>query len=348
MPVGTKYESVGFAFNKGIITDILRKELGFDGIVVTDWGLITDAVIMGQDMPARAWGCEHLSELERAVKILDAGCDQFGGESRPELVMQAVREGLVTESRIDESVRRVLREKFVLGLFDDKRFVDVENAASVVGNPEFVQEGRRGQRKAFTILTNHNAVLPLSAKTAGSKKFYVEGLDTQAAVNRGLSLVSSPAEADIALVRLRAPFEPRPGGFEARFHAGSLEFPADEVARVNSIIKSVPISVLDVYLDRPAVLTLFVEEQESSFQRTSGQMVGSGAGAGGSGLMVNFGSDTEGFLDVVFGLGDALPQGKLPFDLPRTMDAANNSREDMPFDTKDPLFGFGFGLSYQG
>ena len=96
MPVGTDWEEVGFAFSHGVITDLLRNELGFDGIVCTDWGLISDSVIMGQPMPARAWGVEHLSELDRAQKIIDAGCDQFGGESRPELVVELVRSGRVS------------------------------------------------------------------------------------------------------------------------------------------------------------------------------------------------------------------------------------------------------------
>jgi beta-glucosidase len=86
MPIGTDWEEVGFAFSHKVITELLRNELGFDGIVCTDWGLIGDSVILGQPMPARAWGVEHLSELDRVVKIIDAGCDQFGGESRPELV----------------------------------------------------------------------------------------------------------------------------------------------------------------------------------------------------------------------------------------------------------------------
>jgi beta-glucosidase len=56
MPVGTEYDEVAFAFNKGIITDLLRGELAFDGIICTDWGLVTDTSIPGQPMPARAWG----------------------------------------------------------------------------------------------------------------------------------------------------------------------------------------------------------------------------------------------------------------------------------------------------
>lgn len=345
MPVGTKYEQVGFAFNKGIITGLLREELEFEGIVLTDWGLVTDAVIFGQYLPARAWGCEHLSELERTVKILEAGCDQFGGESVPGLVVQAVEQGLVSEARIDESVRRVLREKFVLGLFDGRRFVDVEDAGRVAGKPEFVEQGRAAQREAFTILTNHGAVLPLSASHE-DRRFYVEGLDAGIARRRGLRVVDTPAEADVALVRLRAPHQARPGGFESLFHSGSLELPDKEAARVSELIRTVPTTVVDVYLDRPAVLTPIVEAQEA-VQSSRSALSGAATGAWvGSALTANYGSDTDAFLDVCLGVGKSTPRGRLPFDLPRSMKAASESREDVPFDTKDPLFRFGHGLEY--
>lgn len=336
MPVGTKYEQVGFGFNKDIITGLLRQELGFNGIVLTDWGLITDVVIAGQDMPARAWGCEHLSELERLVKILDAGCDQIGGESRPELVIEAVKRGLITESRLDESIERILREKFELGLFDKKRFVDVEAAGQIVGSPEFVALGRAAQRQAFTLLTNGGNVFPL-ATSERAKRFYLEGVDVEVARARGLDIVSTLEEADIALIRLQAPYEPRPGGFESFFHAGSLEFSDEEVARIAQIIDTAPISIINVYLDRPAVLTPIVEAQKIAEKRTPSRRRSS--------LMVDYGSDTDAFLDVCFGVGDSLAQGKLPFDLPRSMEAVRASREDVPFDTKDPLFKFGHGLS---
>lgn len=345
MPVGTKYEQVGFAFNKGIITGLLREELGFQGIILTDWGLVTDAVILGQDMPARAWGCEHLSELERTVKILEAGCDQFGGESVPQLVVQAVEQGLVSEARIDESVRRVLREKFVLGLFDGRRFVDVEDAGRIAGKPEFIAQGKAAQREAFTILTNHGAVLPLSTSQK-DRKFYVEGLDADVARRRGLDIVETPAEADVALVRLRAPHEARPGGFESMFHSGSLEFPKEEAARVSELIRTVPTSIVDVYLDRPAVLTPIVEAQEAAISGRSALSDATTGAWAGSALTANYGSDTDAFLDVCFGVGKSTPRGRLPFDLPRSMKAASESREDVPFDTKDPLFRFGHGLEY--
>ena len=86
MPVGARYEGValeevGFGFNKDVITSLLRQKYGFDGIVCTDWGLLTDSEIAGQAMAARAWGIEHLSRPERARKALEAGVDQFGGDS---------------------------------------------------------------------------------------------------------------------------------------------------------------------------------------------------------------------------------------------------------------------------
>jgi beta-glucosidase len=317
MPLGTQYEEVAFAFNKGIITDLLRGELGFDGIVCTDWGLVTDATILGQPMPARAWGVEHLDELSRVEMILNAGCDQLGGEARPELVVTLVEQGRISEDRIDVSVRRLLREKFVLGLFDNP-YVDPDHAAITVGRADFVAAGADAQRRAYTLLTNSDQILPLEKPC----RLYLEGVSAEVASRYG-QVVSDPAEADIALLRLKAPYEPRPGGFEAMFHAGSLEFPAVDRDHHASISSVVP-TIVDVYLDRPAVLPHLVRDAAA--------------------VLGSFGSSDEAFLDVVFGA--AQPQGSLPFDLPRSMAAVQASRSDVPFDTADPIFRFDHGLRY--
>src|SRR3954452_23963038 len=159
MPVGTELEPVAFGFNHGVITGLLRERLRVDGIVCTDWGLITDAELLGQPMPARAWGLEHLSPLERVERVLAAGCDQFGGESCPELVVELVRSGRVPEDRIDVSVRRLLLEKFRLGLFE-QRYVDIDAAPAVVGRADFVAAGEQAQRDSYTLLTNTEDILP--------------------------------------------------------------------------------------------------------------------------------------------------------------------------------------------
>ncbi|KAG9237124.1 glycosyl hydrolase family 3 N terminal domain-containing protein [Amylocarpus encephaloides] len=322
-PIGLQgYEPVGFSFSKGIVTDLLRNELGFEGIVVTDWGLITDTTILGQYMPARAWGLEQTTELERAARILDAGCDQFGGEQRPELIVQLVQEGIVLESRLDVSVRRLLREKFVLGLFDNP-FVDPEAAARVVGNDYFVRLGNDAQRRAYTLLTNKNEILPLRQVSTGTK-FYVEGFNATLLTSRNMTVVDTPEAADLALLRMGAPYEPRPGGFEANYHAGSLEYNATEKARQAAIYSAVP-TIVDINMDRPAAVPEMIESAAAVF--------------------ASFGSGTEAFLDVIFGV--SAPAGKLPFDLPRSQAAVEAAMEDVPYDTRNPVFKFGHGLSYR-
>ncbi|KAI2625627.1 glycoside hydrolase family 3 protein [Hypoxylon sp. NC1633] len=320
-PIGTKYDPVGFSFNKGIVTDLLRNELGFEGIVVTDWGLITDTSISGQYMPARAWGVESLTELERTARLLDAGVDQLGGETRPELVIQLVHEGIVSEDRLDVAVWKLLREKFLLGLFDNP-FVDPDAAVRIVGNDYFVRLGNEAQRRAYTLLTNKGGVLPLRNVAAGTK-FYIEGFNATFLQNRNLTVVDTPMDADYALLRLAAPYEARPGGFESRYHAGSLEFSAKERARQAAIYAAMP-TIVDMMLDRPAAVPEVAE--------------------GATAMLASFGSSADAFLDVVFGLAE--PEGKLPYDLPRSNAAVAAGMEDVPFDTRDPVFKFGHGLSY--
>ncbi|KAH8716732.1 glycoside hydrolase superfamily [Phaeosphaeriaceae sp. PMI808] len=321
-PVGTKYEEVASGFNKGIVTDLLKGELGFEGIVVSDWGLITDAIIRGQDMPARAWGVENLTELQRAEKILNAGVDQIGGENRVDLILELVNKGIISEERIDLSVGKLLREKFLLGLFDNP-FVDVEAAVKVVGKPEFVRQGDLAQRRSYTLLSNKENVLPL--KSAQGLKFYVDGFNKTYMEKRNLQVVNTPSEADIALVRLNAPFEPRPGGFEANYHSGSLEYNVTERARQAAIYNAVP-TIVDIYLERAAAIPEIIEAAKA--------------------VLANYGASTDAFLDTIFGTNGTKPEGKLPFDLPRSMAAVEASKEDVPFDTANPVFRFSHGLSY--
>ncbi len=321
-PIGTKYEEVGFGFNKGVLTDLLKGELGFEGIICTDWGLITDANILGQKMPARAWGVEHLTRSERVEKAINAGADQFGGESCPDLVVELVRSGRISEERIDYSAAKLLTEKFLLGLFDEQRFVDEAAADEIVGKPEFKAAGEVAQRASFVLLKlaqTGAARLPL----ASSLKIYIEGIDADQAAVLG-EIVASPADADVAIIRKHAHFDPRPGGFEALFHAGSLEYPADEVARIVAICEQVP-TIFDIYLDRAAI---FPEIAQAAATVTA-----------------NFGSSTQAFVDVM--QKPSLAKGRLPIELPSSTAAVVASKSDVPFDTEAPTFAYGAGLSVQ-
>jgi beta-glucosidase len=318
MPVDTSYEEVGFSFNKRIITDLLRGKYGFDGIVCTDWTLLNDMKILGMNvMRARAWGVEGLSVAERAQKIIEAGVDQFGGEACPEVIVQLVREGKVSEERIDQSIRRLLREKFKLGLFDNP-YVDVDAAEKVIGNPEFRKVGEIAQRKSIVLLKNDKQTLPLK----NGLKIYAEGIKPESLSQYG-EVVTDASKADIAILRLNAPYEKRKGLAEGWFHAGDLDFKEPEKSRILKILDQVP-TVVDIYLERPAVIPEIAAKSAA--------------------LIGNFGAKDDALLDVVF--GKFAPQGKLPFELPSSMDAVRKQKEDLPHDSENPLFEFGHGLSY--
>ncbi|MBF4585696.1 glycoside hydrolase family 3 protein [Curtobacterium sp. VKM Ac-2887] len=312
MPVGTEFEEVGFNFNKVILTDILRNQLGFEGIICTDWGIVS----------RQFWGVEELTEEERMIKSIDAGVDQFGGETEPARLVGLVRDGHITEARLDESVRRLLREKFRLGLFEQP-YVDVAAAEATVGSAESRQLGLEAQAHAQTLLKNDTgtAKLPLAPDT----KVYAEGIDPKV-LRKWASIVSTPEEADVAVLRVVAPWEVRgePGDLENFFHAGSLDFHPAELEHIRTVAATVP-TIVDVYLDRPAIVAPFLDDVAS--------------------LIVNFGSHDDAFVQVLFGALE--PLGKLPFELPSSMAAVLASREDVPSDTDDPTFAFGFGLRYQ-
>ena len=316
MPVGTDWDEVGFGFNKSVITGLLRDELGFDGIVCTDWGLVSDHPDLGDLGVARAWGVEHLGPADRALRVIEAGADQFGGEDCTEVLLGLVRDGRVSESRIDESVRRLLRVMFTLGLFEHP-FVDEESASITLGRIDFRDAGLAAQRDSLTLLANAG-LLPLAR---GAKVFAPQ--ISAAALEGHATRVDDPAAADVAVLRIKAPYEPRTEGMAALFHHGSLEFAAEEVRRILEVCAAVP-TVIDVYLDRPAVLTPL-------------------AGAAAA-LIANFGVSERALIAVLFGAAE--PRGTLPFDLPRSDAAVAASRTDVAFDTADPLFRFDHGLRY--
>ncbi len=312
VPVGTDLEEVGFGFNKQVISGLLRDRLGFDGVVCTDWGILND----------RCWGVEHLSVEERMLKALDAGVDQFGGETCTDVMISAVKSGSVGEERINTSVRRLLTEKFRLGLFDDP-LVDSDHAPRIVGAAAVREEGLTAQASACTLLKNAEdgpAVLPLLS----GLKIYAESVAPESFRERA-QVVGTPQEADVAVLRLKAPWEQRGelGDIESFFHSGSLAFSAEEIERIEKIATKVP-TIVDVHLDRPAILGPIADAV--------------------SALLVNFGADDEAFTRILF--GEVRPRGRLPFDIPSSMKAVEESRPDVPFDTAAPTYRFGYGLAY--
>lgn len=321
-PLGLEFDEVGFAFQRRIITDLLRDRLGFDGVVVTDFNIVTGMRLprMGVELPVRAWGLLDLPPVERVGRLFDAGIDQLGGEDDPQYILEALDRGLVTEQRLDVSVRRVLRDKERLGLFDDPSAGTVapnriRESIATAGNTALA---RRAQAASVVALAGSPVTLGPSVRV------YSEGID-RGVLAEYASPVDDVANADLAILRLEAPHDVHPvGSMEAAFHSGSLEFPEQEVRRIAEIATAVP-TVVDVFLDRAAVLSPL-------------------ASLPGITLTGTFGVDDEVLLDAV--CGRAPVGGRLPFDLPRSMAAVVASREDVPFDTIDPLFAFGHGLRW--
>jgi len=323
MPVGLPIEEVGFGFNEDVVTGLLRGKYGFDGVVCTDWMLLTAVTESGHELiEAKCWGVEDLSVEERARKALDAGVDQFGGEACPDVIVALVRSGQIDEARIDESIRRLLRDKFRLGLFDNP-YVDPEAAEQIAGNDAFRRAGEIAQRKSIVLLKNAETPDGTTLPLRGNPRIYVENLDPEVAGEYG-QVVDNVQDADLAILRLSAPYEPRQGFLESRFHAGDLAFPEEEKARILNILAQVP-TIVDVYLDRPAVIPEIAAKS--------------------AGLLANFGASDAAVLDVIFGRFS--PTGKLPLEMPSSMEAVRRQKEDLPYDSVDPLFPFGHGLTYQ-
>lgn len=314
-PMGTSWEEVGFAFNAPVVQNILRKELGFDGVVLTDWNLLEAEQIGGLSFGPNGWGLEHLDPKERAAIAIDVGVDQFGGDRNPALIEELIDSGRITEERIDQSVLRLLREKFRLGAFEHRR-VDLERTLEVCGSPVFVERGVVAQRDSLVLLTADEALLPLRH----GSRVYLDGLSARNVGNE-LIVVENDVDAEAIVVRLEAPFEPGRGSLGDFFHGGTLEFSQETVERIDAYAKKAPV-YLAVYLERPAVLTQFIGVA--------------------SAIIGEFGCSDEVLLDAL--TGRTAFRGSLPFDLPSSMADIEASREDVPFDMAVPLFRAGFGL----
>ena len=319
VPVDQTEENVAMSFNKMIITGLLREKYQYDGVVCTDWGLITDANLGETIWPARAWGVEHLTEAERVLKAISAGVDQFGGESCPEHVVELVRAGKLSEARVDESVSRLLRLKFQLGLFEDP-FVDEAQIPQVFGDPDSVAFGLSSQQRAMTLLKNDDGILPLK----GQPKIFIKNMDPDVA-SEYARVVDSPEEADFAILRLDTPWVPveTKNPFALGFHHGDLDFKDEAKAEILALLRKVP-TIVVIYLDRPAVIPEVAEAAKA--------------------LLGEYGASDAAVLNVIF--GKAKPEGRLPFELPSSMEAVRNQKADLPHDSENPLYPFGFGLSY--
>lgn len=142
---GVTYDQVGMAFSKQIVTDLLRGKLGFKGYVNSDTGIIND----------RAWGLEKKTVPERVAAALNGGTETLSGFSTNKTIMDLVTAGLVTEARVTEAAKRLLKEQFQLGLFENP-YVDASKAAGIIGSDANRAVAMDIQRKSIALLQNQD------------------------------------------------------------------------------------------------------------------------------------------------------------------------------------------------
>ena len=319
-PTGT-FEEVGFSYNKAIIQDLLRKQLGFTGIVNSDTGPI-------EMMP---WGVESLTIPQRYQKALNAGVDLFSGTADPAQLLDVVKQGLVSEARINESVERLLAEKFALGLFENP-YVDVDRARTLVGNGDFQRQADLAQRKSIVLLRNAANLLPLTPRTKVYFETYYDNgrsaspvtvyKSTKAAT---VELVGAKDEADVVVLWLI----PTTGGLFA-----SADKPIDltlsankiDLKHVRALMSSKP-TILAINFSSPWVLNEIEGDAKT--------------------MLATFGTTPDALLDIISGVYK--PTGKLPFTIPVSQQAVIDNKSDVP-GMQEPrgyaLFPFGTGLTY--
>lgn len=350
-----------------ILTDLLRTELGFTGVAVTDWEDIT-----------RLQTVHHVAATEKdAVRMaVMAGVDMSmvpTNLSFYDELLQLVHEGAVPESRIDESVRRILKLKLELGLFSNPG--PLPDLMAHIGAPVFAAVSRSAANESITLLKNDRGLLPLS-KTAkvlvtgpgatslpaqyGSWSFTWQGTDTAMypkTVKNALEAIRSTvgtdrvtyvpgatfdAESDIAAAVAAAkhvdvaivclaeyPTVEKPGDID------DLAMPAAQLRLARAIEATGTPVVLALFHQRPRIVRDAVDSARAVVTAYRTGPFGGEALAG-----------------VLF--GDINPSGRLPFTWPRASGAVTpydraapgNVGPDKPDNGFNPEWEFGYGLSY--
>ena len=382
MPSYNEIDGVPSHANKWLLQKLLREEWGFKGHVVSDYYAIPQMMDL-----------HHIAaDKATTAKIaIEAGVDAEtpDPDSFPMLV-QLVKDGKVPEETINQAVARVLRAKFLLGLFENP-YVDVERAARVTNSNEHRALAAEAARRSITLLKNENNLLPLNLAALKSiavigpnaaqvhlggysdepgrgvsvlqgikdkvrdrvKVTYAEGCkitkeggdwfaDTahlaDAAEDQKLiaEAVQVVKAADVALLVLGSNEDTNKEGW-ADTHLGDRDS-LDLVGRQNDLVKTVletgkptivllinsgPLSINYIAENVPAILEGFYLGQETGV----------------------------GVADVLF--GDYNPAGKLTISFPRSVgqlplyyNRKPTARRGYLFANKEPLFPFGFGLSY--
>lgn len=345
-----KPNDVGMSFSKGIVTDLLRGKMGYTGNVNSDTGIIGD----------RAWGVATNDEGEQIAMSINAGVDVLSGYKQISTILDIIGEGenQLTENRIDLSVRRLVKEQFQLGLFENP-YVDPDLAEATLGKQEYQDFADRAQQKSVVLLSNGaedatERSLPLTESVVDNPiKIYTMGMDAEIVSNYGYDAVSgdyiegserpSALAFDYAIIRVRVSNK----GAQPELYFGGanpdelskLSFTEMETAAswdIQPSLADIKAVMAEVGADN-TVLSInfrqpFVVDDESNMRE---------AGA----MLATFGVSDRNLMEVL--VGNTNPQGKLPFALANSAQAILDQNSDEPgYPDADTLYPFGHGLSY--
>lgn len=307
-----------------VMTDLLRGELGYTGLIQTDWGL-------------------------NFVGATNAGADILGGAG-----VRSTRQLLegVDEERLTDACRRILIAKFQLGIFENP-YVDEENAAQVLGSEEHRAVAKEAAARSFALLKYENAS-PLAGQklvVAGTLAEDVRALNSGWTAKDPVELAgttileafqnkagsenvtyipdASQVPADLSGTTAVVVIGEASGTHEPAWGTDTLEFPQEQVELVKAL-KDAGANVVEVVLmNRAYVMTDMVDMADSVLLA---YRPGVTCGA-------------EAIAEALF--GETAITGKTPFQIPRTMEQVLNQREDLPKDIQDPLFEYGFGIEVE-
>ena len=336
--------------SKATLQDLLRDEMGFEGIIQTDWGMIWAI----QEGRGTMMGEEVSDEEAILIGITESRVDGIGGESI-RLIDQM--EELTNAGKIDEDIltaaaTRIVKAKFELGVFENP-YCDVEYAVQFVGNEEHQAVNLEAARKAMTLLKN-DGILPLKQNEkqtilvcgprAGDMDSLVGGWSS---AQEGLTIADAVAayagenatviyesdnveriaelakDADIIIVSVGEPsyqHDP-PWGYD------TLEITGSQQEILEAAKASGKPMVTVVTGGRPYILTWCDENTNAILEA---YYPGSQGGIA--------------IAETLFGLNN--PTGKTPLQFPRDMDSVRNQEGDVSFDLENPLYDYGWGLSY--
>ena len=309
-----------------VMTDLLRGQLGYEGIIQTDWGM-------------------------NFVQAANSGADILGGMG----VKNALRDVAsdVDEERLNDAVRRILIAKFKLGIFENP-YVSVEEAEAIVGSDAHKAVAKEAAARSFTLVKYENAaslegqsfivageladdVRCLSSGWTAKEPVEIAGTTILEALQAkaGEDKVTYIAEAadvpaDLSGVTAVVVVGEKSGTHDPAWGAATLEFPEEQVALINALDKAGANVVAVVIMNRAYVLTPIAEAADSVLLA---YRPGVTCGA-------------EALADCLF--GETAITGKLPFQIPASMDQVLAQREDLPKDIADPLYEYGFGIDAEG